>query len=173
MLCNMILDVNVQLLLNYVYHSIEGTSDPDMRLIACTSLINKLNVFRIPCISSLYYMVAATNSLPECRTICVRYESVLQDLLTKPKTLTLQDAMLLCRIYEVYIMQLRELKDVKHNHSTHTDQFVDAITTITKPYSYCGLTHTRQEVCPASGTLCKKFGNRTTGQKSADLSNNP
>ena len=52
MLCNVIHDINIQLSLNYVrrgnilYPSIEGTSDPDLRLITCTSLINKLYVFR-------------------------------------------------------------------------------------------------------------------------------
>ena len=65
----------------------------------------------------------------------VQYESVQRDLLTKPNTLTLQDAVRLCRSYEVSIIQLRELKDVLHNHIPHTDQFVDAIKTITTPCS--------------------------------------
>ena len=37
--------------------SIEGTSCQDLRLITCTSLINKLNVFRIPCVQSLHYIM--------------------------------------------------------------------------------------------------------------------
>ena len=51
----------------------------------------------------------------------VRYESVQGDLLTTPKTLTLQDAVQLCRSYEVSIIQLRELKDAEHihNHGTY------------------------------------------------------
>ena len=52
----------------------------------------------------------------------IRYETVQRELLTKPKTLTLQDAVQLCHSYEVSIIQLRELKDVQHKHSTHTDQ---------------------------------------------------
>ena len=62
MLFNVILDINIQLLLNYASrgkhtlpHYIEGTSGPDLRLITCTSLINKLDVFRIPCVHSHYY----------------------------------------------------------------------------------------------------------------------
>ena len=66
--------------------------------------------------------------------------------------------MQLCRSYEVSIIQLRELKDVQHKHSTHTDQFVDAIKTIRTRCSYCGRTHTGHEVCPARGTFCKKCG---------------
>ena len=78
----------------------------------------------------------------------IRYDNVQRELLTKPKTLTLQDAVQLCRSYEVSIIQLRELKGVQHKHSTHTDQFVDAIKTIRTPCLYCGRTHTRHEVCP-------------------------
>ena len=88
----------------------------------------------------------------------IRYETVQRELLTKPKMLTLQDAVQLCRSYEVSIIQLRELKDVQHKHSTHTDQFVDAIKTSRTPCSYCGRTHTRHEVCPARGTFCKTCG---------------
>ena len=102
----------------------------------------------------------------------IRYETVQRELLTKPKTLTLQHAVQLCRSYVVSIVQPRELKDVQHKHSTRTDQFVDAIKTNRTPCSYCGRTHTRHEVCPARGTFCKQCGNRTTGRKSADLDSN-
>ena len=66
---------------------------------------------------------------------------------------TLQDVVQRCRRYEVSIIQLRELKYVQHKHSTHTDQFVDAIKTIRTPCSYCGRPHTRHEVCPAKDTF--------------------
>ena len=46
----------------------------------------------------------------------IRYETVQRELLTKPKMLTLQDAVQLCRSYEVSIIQLRGLKDVHHTH---------------------------------------------------------
>ena len=71
------------------------------------------------------------------------------------------------------IIQLWELKDVQHKHSTHKDQFVDAIKNIRTPCSYCGRTHIRHKVCPARGTFCKEnVENRTTGRKSADLDSN-
>ena len=65
--------------------------------------------------------------------------------------------MQLCSRYEVSIIQLRELKDVQQKHSTHTDQFVDAIKTIRTPCNYCRRTHTRHEVCAARGTFCQIF----------------
>ena len=52
MLCNVIHDINIQLSLNYVSRGkhtppqYRGTSGPDLRLITCTSFINKLYVFR-------------------------------------------------------------------------------------------------------------------------------
>ena len=70
----------------------------------------------------------------------IRYKTVQRDLLTKPKTLILQEAVQLCRSYEVSIIQLRELKYVQpiHNHKTRADQIVDEIKTIPKPCSYGG-----------------------------------
>ena len=53
MLCNVIHDINIQLSLNYVSRGKHTqpqyrghTSGPDLRLITCTSLINKLYLFR-------------------------------------------------------------------------------------------------------------------------------
>ena len=79
MLCNVIHDINIQLSLNYVsrgkhtYSSIEGTYCPDMRLITCTSLINKLYAYLGPvCSFTLLYGGSYELKLPGCRTTKLR-----------------------------------------------------------------------------------------------------
>ncbi len=93
----------------------------------------------------------------------VKYDIVQRDLLSKPKTLSLADAVQHCRNYEVATQQLQELKDVQ-SKTSETTQEVDAIRTRSqqkqqsqppsRKCDYCGRAHPRQAPCPARGSVC-------------------
>ena len=94
----------------------------------------------------------------------VKYDIVQRDLLAKPETLSLDEAIGMCRNYEVAADQLKELKDVQQSNATQPS-VVDAIGAHNQPTphrkcDYCGRSHPRRATCPALGTTCSNCGRR-------------
>ena len=95
----------------------------------------------------------------------VKYDIVQRDLLAKPNTLSLDEAIGMCRNYEVAADQLMELKDVQQNSANQISKEVDAIGahkqfTPHRKCDYCGRSHPRGGTCPAFGTTCSNCGRR-------------
>ena len=95
----------------------------------------------------------------------VKYDIVQRDLLAKPETLSLDEAIGMCRNYEVAADQLKELKDVQRSNTTQASALVTAIGAHNQPtphrkYDSCGRSHPRRATCPALGTPCSNCGRR-------------
>ena len=63
----------------------------------------------------------------------VKYNIVQRDLLVKPDTLSLDEAIGMCRHYEVDADQLKELKDVQQSHATQPSAVVNTIDAHNQP----------------------------------------
>ena len=95
----------------------------------------------------------------------VKYDIVQRDLLAKPETLSLDEAIGMCRNYEVAADQLKELKDVQRSNTTQPYAVVNAIGAHNQPTphrkcDYCGRSHPRRATCPALDTTCSTCGRR-------------
>ena len=95
----------------------------------------------------------------------VKYELVQRDLLAKPETLSLDEAIGMCRNYEVAADQLKELKDVQQSNTTQPSAVINAIGANNQPTpyrkcDYCGRSHPRRATCPALATTSSNCGRR-------------
>ena len=93
----------------------------------------------------------------------MKYDIVQHDLLAKHETLSLDEAIGMCRNYEVAADQLKELKDVQRSNTTQPSTVVNAIGAHNQPIThrkcdYCGRSHPRRATCPALGTTCSNCG---------------
>ena len=66
----------------------------------------------------------------------MKYDIVQRDLLAKPVTLSLDEAIGMCRNYEVAAYQLKEVKDIQQSNATHPSAVVNAIGAHKQPTPY-------------------------------------
>ena len=95
----------------------------------------------------------------------VKYDIVQRDLLAKPETLSIDEAIGMCRNYEIAADQLKVIKDVQRSNTTQPSAVVNAIGAHNQPTphrrcDYCGRSHPRRVTCPALGTTCSNCGRR-------------
>ena len=95
----------------------------------------------------------------------VKYDIVQRNLLAKPETLSLDEAIGMCRNYEVAADELKELKDLQRSNTTEPSAVVNAIGAHNQPTphrkcDYYGRSHPRRATCPALGTTCSNFDRR-------------